>query len=382
MDERFQIHYEITVSEQDTIEHALETICLEQSVEMPADAISREIREQIAGKVIRVEQIDENGTYEAIVDFPVANTGGEVTMLLNVLFGNISLMPGYKIIDAELEKLPFLPGPSFGIPGVRKKTAIYDRALSCTAIKPLGFSAKEFGNVVYEFALGGLDIIKDDHGLTNQRYAPFEDRLKACVDAVKRAADKTGRRSSYYPNITGAPEVTLRRYEMACKAGADGVLFMPHLTGLEILTRLASQKGPIPLMIHPAFSGSQTIHDDQGFSPPFLYGRLWRSLGADFAIYPNVRGRFSYTGDECISINRACRSSGSRFATVFPTPGGGINRTTIPKWLSLYGPDTVFLISGSLYQHPDGVRAAAEEFRQQLASPEELLWKQSNETEI
>lgn len=372
MSERFQIHYEITVGEQDSIESALETICLEQTVEMPPDAISDEIRENIAGKVISVEQTSQENCYEAIIDFPVANAGGEVTMLLNILFGNISLMPGYKIIDAELEKLPFLPGPAFGINGVRKKTGIYDRALSCTAMKPLGFSAEEFGKITYEFALGGLDIIKDDHGLTNQRYAPFEDRLNACVTAVKRAADKTGRHSSYYPNITSAPEETLRRYDMACKAGADGVLFMPHLTGLEILTRLASQKGPIPLMIHPAFSGSQTIHDDQGFSPSFLYGRLWRSLGADFAIYPNARGRFSYTEDECIAINQAARSSKSRFRRVFPTPGGGINRATIPKWLSLYGQDTVFLIGGSLYKHPGGIQEAAREFRQQLASqPEE-----------
>ena len=372
MNERFQIHYEITVSEQDSIDSALETICLEQSVEMPRDAISDELWDHIAGKVIDVRQTPKENVYEAVIDFPIANAGGEITMLLNILFGNISLMPGYKIIDAELEKLPFLPGPSFGIDGVRKQTGIYDRALSCTAIKPLGFSAEEFGNLTYEFALGGLDIIKDDHGLTNQRYAPFEDRLKACVTAVKRAADKTGRRSLYFPNITSAPDETLRRYEIACETGADGVLFMPHLTGLEILTRLASQRGPIPLMIHPAFSGSQTIHDDQGFSPSFLYGRLWRSLGADFAIYPNAKGRFSYTEEECIAINRAARSTNSRFARVFPTPGGGINRATIPKWLSLYGPDTVFLIGGSLYKHPNGIEAAAREFRQQLASqPEE-----------
>lgn len=367
MDERFQIHYEITVSEPDTIESALETICLEQTVEMPADAISKEIREHIAGKVISVEPTAEKDTYAAIIDFPIANTGREVTMLLNLLFGNISLMPGYKIIDAELEKLDFLPGPAYGIEGVRKKLDIYDRALSCTAIKPLGFTAEEFGNLTYEFALGGLDIIKDDHGLTNQRYAPFEERLKACVAAVEHAADKTGRRSAYFPNITGSPEVTLRRYEMACEAGADGALFMPHLTGLEILSRLAAQNGPLPLMIHPAFSGSQTIHDDQGFSPSFLYGRLWRSLGADFAIYPNARGRFSYTQDECLAINHAARLS-SRFARVFPTPGGGINRATIPKWLSLYGSDTVLLIGGSLYKHPDGIQEAAREFRQQLVN--------------
>ncbi len=368
MSERFQIHYEITIDEWDSIDKAIETICLEQSIEMPGNAVTPGIREKIAGHPVSVREDPETGKYHATIAFPVANTGGEVTTLLNILFGNISMMPGFKIVDAELEELPFLPGPAFGITGFREKAGIRNRALSCTALKPLGLKPEELGRLTYEFARGGLDIIKDDHGLTNQVYAPFEERLRACVAAVQRAADETGRRSCYFPNITASPEETVRRYERACECGADGVLLIPHLTGLETLSCLAGQKGPLPLMIHPAFSGSYTIHNDHGFTPAFLYGRLWRALGADFSIYPNAGGRFSYSQDECTAINEACRSETSRFAAAFPTPGGGISRTTIPGWLSLYGTDTVFLIGGSLYLHPGGVCRAAREFEEQLLS--------------
>lgn len=49
--------------------------------------------------------------------------------------------------------------------------------------------------------LGGMDFIKDDHGLSDQPTSPFDDRLQACVDAVGAANAKTGFRSIYVPSI-------------------------------------------------------------------------------------------------------------------------------------------------------------------------------------
>lgn len=42
-----------------------------------------------------------------------------------------------------------------------------------SAIKPLGRSPKELGKMVYDLAMGGCPIIKDDHSLMNQDYAPL-----------------------------------------------------------------------------------------------------------------------------------------------------------------------------------------------------------------
>ena len=38
--------------------------------------------------------------------------------------------------------------------------------------------------MAYDFAKGGIDLIKDDHGLANQNYAPYEERVRACCAAV------------------------------------------------------------------------------------------------------------------------------------------------------------------------------------------------------
>lgn len=344
-----------------------EWICLEQSVELPDEVLDSKIRQDIVGKIRDVAQIQEQ-IWKVEIQFPIDNVGTEVSQFLNVLYGNISLVDGIKVVDLEWEKLTeIFPGPAFGISGVREQIGEKNRPLSCTALKPMGFSPGKLGRLCFEFARGGLDIIKDDHGLANQSYAEFEDRVKACVLAVKRAFEETGNRARYYPNIT-ADGGSIERYRRAYEMGADGVLFSPHLVGLDQLALLRKDPTPLPIMAHPSFSGSLVVSRSHGFSHDFLYGSLWRALGADFVIYPNVGGRFNFTAEQCEAINTAARTSDSPFKPCFPTPGGGVEAAQVHEWKKRYGVDTVFLIGGSLYKNEAGVFTAAKEFRQALES--------------
>ena len=56
--------------------------------------------------------------------------------------------------------------------------------------------------MVYDLALGGCPIIKDDHSLMDQHYAPFKERVLQCVMALADAKEKTGRKSMYIANCT------------------------------------------------------------------------------------------------------------------------------------------------------------------------------------
>ena len=406
----FTVTYHITLFEGETIAGKLEGICYEQSVEMPPDAISDDIRGRIVGLVTEYEETGLQ-TYRATIDWPTANTGYELTQFLNVLYGNISLNPGIMVTgldwgafssDAATENggtvksaagtgstephyadagsiggqpsgstsTPLISslfsGPSFGIGGIRSLLNIPERPLSATALKPMGLTAAELGDLCYRFALGGIDIIKDDHGLADQPYAPFRERVRACTDAIRRAADTTGRMAVYMPNITGSWPDMMNRFETAREHGAGGVMIAPHITGLAALGELARQDGGLPIAAHPAFSGSYTQHVGSGFSKAFLYGELWRALGADMVIYPNAGGRFSFSREECLQLNHAARRPLSGFRSCFPMPGGGIQRQNLPEWVKSYGPDTVYLLGGSLYEHPDGIEAAAREIRDVL----------------
>jgi ribulose-bisphosphate carboxylase large chain len=283
------------------------------------------------------------------------------------MFGNISIKPTIRITDFDPGSLASLfPGPMFGIDGIRSLTSVYERPLSCTALKPLGSSPDTLAGIAFEAALGGIDIIKDDHGLANQPMARFESRVKHSVSAIKKAEQKTGKKTLYFPNITAQFEDLIQRAELALEYGADGLLISPQLTGLSALAYLARSSLELPIMAHPAFSGPFTIHPLSGIAPDVYFGKLWRALGADSVIYPNAGGRFSYTLDQCHSINSACRGEFANCRSAFPAPGGGIDRHTVADWKGRYGNDTIFLIGGSLYLHPGGMKKAAAEFQQSL----------------
>ncbi|MDX1617842.1 MAG: RuBisCO large subunit C-terminal-like domain-containing protein [Balneolaceae bacterium] len=359
----FTITYRVKVSDGESVDQKIESICLEQSVELPLQVLSETFEQKVVGKPAEKKQLAED-TYEVTIRWPVENIGAEISNFLNILYGNISLQPGIKVIDSEWPLLngPLFGGPAFGIGKLRDRYAIQSRALSATALKPVGSNAEELADLAYRFARGGIDIIKDDHGLANQEYAPFGKRVEACMRAISKAADETGVRSYYFPHITALARDTIKRYETAAELGADGVLLCPHIAGMETMHQLARTDIDLPIIAHPAFSGGLTTNADHGLTPAYLYGKLWRALGADFVIYPNVGGRFSLTREQCEAINREARQPDSPFLRSFPMPAGGMKRETIGRWIETYGPDTVFLVGGSLYEHPDGIEQASEEF--------------------
>lgn len=363
----FTITYEIGTGDKGSINQKVEKICLEQSAELPRHLLSSSLADKVVGNEVFRQQLESN-RYQVVIKWPTANIGGEITNLLNILYGNISLQPGIRIVEADWEPLvrECLGGPALGISDIRERFATEGRAFAATALKPIGLSADELADLCSQFAKGGIDIIKDDHGLANQTYAPFLERVKACVAAVQRVEEEHGQRSYYFPNITASGETTLEHYKSAAEHGADGVLLCPHITGLATMHALARLDIDLPIMAHPAFSGSLTTVRGRGFSPNFLYGQLWRALGADFVIYPNTGGRFSFTAQECQTINRAARSSDSPFNRAFPVPAGGLKLGNIAQWVETYGDDTVFLMGGGLYQHEGGLEDASHKFRDKL----------------
>jgi ribulose 1,5-bisphosphate carboxylase large subunit-like protein len=54
------------------------------------------------------------------------------------------------------------------------------------------------------------------------------------------------------------------------------------------------------------------------------------------------------------------------FKTTFPVPAGGIQLSSVEDYKHLYGNETIFLIGGSLYEHPDGLEKATRIFQEAL----------------
>ena len=347
--ERFLVTYELFGAEADC-RTAAEEICVEQSVEFPAVVLPEgEIPGQILGRVEDFSNAGEN-TWKALISF-CAETAGEFTQFLNVVFGNFSMKQNVRVAHIELSPslFEFIRGPRFGIEGIRDLLQEYEKPLLMTALKPLGLSSKDFADLIRVYAENGIQIVKDDHGLADQKFAPYKERVKYCCDAAKASYEKTGKRFLYVPNVTAPFNELRERALWAKECGAGGIMVSPALTGLDAMKALAEDDEiALPVLSHPAFSGSNVVNR-HGFAMQVYYGTLMRLAGADAVIFPNYGGRFSFTKEECLGIAHAGTEPLHNLKTMMSCPSGGMQMNRIPELLEVFGRDICLLIGGGLF---------------------------------
>lgn len=351
--ERFRVVYHLTGDEAAARAKA-EDIIIEQTIEFPAElAPQGDIREHIFGRIESFDALDGGG-YAAVISYANEVAGSDLVQFLNVVYGNISIKPGIRVIrfDLPASKLAEFRGPRFGRQGIRDLVKVYDRPLMCSALKPMGLPPADIAQMAYEFALGGLDLIKDDHGLADQAFGLFRERVERCTEAVAKANQQTGLNCLYLPNVTTRADLVLEYTQFARAVGAGGVLICPGLTGFDVMRTLADDDNlALPIMSHPSFYGVYATSPNNGFAHGALYGQLQRLAGADMSVYPNFGGRFSFSVDECQSIAAATEAPLGDLKPIFPAPGGGITMETMPRIRGVYGKDVVYLVGGGLHRH-------------------------------
>jgi len=339
-------------------------IAVEQSVEMPVTAISDEtVLKDIVGEAIGIRETG-SGVYDVNIALSTATMGNDPGQLLNMLFGNSSLQETVRLVDAELSDatIGLFGGPRHGIEGLRRRCGAAGRALTCSALKPQGLSPAGLADIAYELALGGIDFIKDDHGLADQAYSPFAGRVEACAGAVRRANRETGFRTHYAPNISGDLDAMREQLSLAAAEGVDTALIEPMICGVSNFHRLVKDFPAIAFIAHPAMAGPSHI------APPLLLGKLFRLFGADVTVYPNYGGRFSYSKETCLRIAEEARRPCGNLKPCLPAPAGGMTLDRVPELLDFYGKDTMLLIGGSLLAAKDRLRQETSAFVSRAAS--------------
>lgn len=326
------------------IEARAQAIAVEQSVEMPVSAIDDPyVLSEIVGRVEGIAE-RERGLFEVRISLAVATTGSEAGQLVNMLFGNSSIHDDVVLEDALLpaELTAAFPGPNRGLIGLRELAGAERRALTCSALKPQGLPPRELADLARRLALGGLDFIKDDHGLADQAYSRFAERVGACAAAVREASRETGRLTRYVPSLSGNLDQLRAQVALAREAGLAMVLLAPMIVGLPQLRALAAENPAMAFMAHPALAGASRI------APPLLLGKLFRLFGADATIFPNHGGRFGYSRATCAGLAEAARAPWGDIRSCVPVPAGGMTPERVPEMLDFYGPDAMLLIGGGL----------------------------------
>ena len=141
---RFRAIY-LLQGDQKTARARAEDICIEETIEYPAELVpAGGIREHVFGRIESFEPFGE-ARYRAVISFADEISGYELPQLVNVLFGNISMKPGIRLVELDLSGslLSRFKGPRFGINGLRELLGVYNRPLLATATKPMGLSASQ-----------------------------------------------------------------------------------------------------------------------------------------------------------------------------------------------------------------------------------------------
>jgi ribulose-bisphosphate carboxylase large chain len=350
---RFHAIYHVR-SDARSIEARAQAIAVEQSVETSLSAIEdRQILDEIVGKVEAISHIG-SGTFAVRIALARATAGNDAGQLVNMLFGNTSLQEDVVLHDAEFpdDVVATFGGPNIGLAGLRARAGAAGRALTCSALKPQGLSPMRLGELAARFARGGIDYIKDDHGLADQSYSPFAARCEAVMKALR----ETGARARYVPSLSGDLDALRAQIGAARNAGVDTVMVQPMIMGLSNFARLAAENRDLAFFAHPTLAGAARI------APQFLFGKVFRMLGADALVFPNHGGRFGYTPETCRAIAETALAEWHGLKPAVPVPAGGMTTNRVGEMLDFYGSEVMLLIGGALLDARERLTEATAAF--------------------
>ena len=168
----------------------------------------REAMQKHLGEVMSVEVHEADGMAageryaDITIGYPDVNFSlRDIPALLVTVFGKISMDGRIKLNSWFLGWLPSaFPGPKFGLNGVRDLLGVHDRPLLMSIFKSvIGLDADELREQFIRQALGGVDLIKDDEILFENKLTPIEKRVEVCMKAAEQARQETGKKLLYEP---------------------------------------------------------------------------------------------------------------------------------------------------------------------------------------
>lgn len=363
---RFTVTYRIAAEEKTALDMA-KNICVEQTVEFPAAHIECDvIQEHIIGRI--EEFVPDHGAYLAHISYSNQCATEEFSQFFNVVFGNSSLIPGITVMHIGLseEQKKLFSGPKYGVKGMREKLGVEKRALGFTALKPMGLPTEALADEAYRCALGGVDMIKDDHGLMNQTFSQYKERVKAVCQAVKWGNEERGGHAIYVPNLSGSTVEIMDRIRYAEECGAGGIMLAPGLVGYDMM-QYAAAHTDLPVIAHPAMAGCLLDKGSGGFDCSCILGQLPRICGADFTVFPNFGGRFSLSQEQCRSIAARCGEVCGNMPAIFPCPAGGMTFDKLDIMKAFYGADVALLMGGGLFTVTPDLVSNCETYVKRLA---------------
>ncbi len=309
---------------------------------------------------------------------------GNMPQILSSIAGNIfgmKALEGLRLVDVKWPKnlINSFKGPQYGIKGIRDLLKVKRRPITATVPKPkVGYYAEEHAQHGYEIWTGGVDLLKDDENLSNQRFNRFEKRLDLSMKMRDKAENETGERKSYLINITAEVDEMKRRAKLVKDFNNEYVMIDILTIGWAAVQTIREECEKLGLAIHAhrAFHAAFDRNPNHGMSMKVLaeiariqgvdqlhIGGLGKLAGDKKEVYNNyikIALNSNEADDEVLEQNwygmQNCLSVCS----------GGVHPGIIHRLMELLSTDIAVQVGGGVLGHPGGTKSGAKALRQAI----------------
>ncbi|OGR24244.1 MAG: hypothetical protein A2139_11230 [Desulfobacca sp. RBG_16_60_12] len=329
-----------------------------------------ELRRKLTGKCVGYYEIpcDDPYTKKAIVQIalPIDAWQANAPMLLLAVAGNcFAVSNKSRVLDVTFPKeiVEQFPGPKFGVEGMRKLLGVPDRPLSLHIIKPkMGMTPEQTAAQVYDTAVGGADLAKDDEMCSDVYNSDTIDRVTAVAKAVERAQQKTGKKLCYLASITDDVDKVADKAKRAIEAGAGGLL-LAYSAGFSMLKVLAADPDiNVPILLHP----SHMVSLLPSISWPTL-AKFVRLCGGDMMMGPTIWSSMPVTSlEEAMRTAQVVQAPMYGLKKMWAMPSAGVHPGLVDVLIDEYGKDVIVPTGGGMLGHPGGYTAGAKAIQQAI----------------
>ena len=305
--------------------------------------------------------------YRLTLSWPLANIGPSLPNLMATVAGNLyELRPVKSLLlldfDLPLAFADAYPGPAFGIAGTRALTGVPQAPLIGTIIKPsVGLSAADTAAMVEQLCAAGIDFIKDDELQADGPACPFDERVRLCMQVIRKHAERSGRKVMYAFNLTGELDEMRRRHDLVVSEGGTAVMLSLNSVGMSGFNAFRRHS---QLPIHAHRNGWGYLQTGWSY---VAWQKLWRLAGVDHMHVNGIANKFQEDDDSVIASARACLQPMFNHKPCAVMPVFSSGQTVMqaePTWQRLQSADLIFLAGGGLFAHPGGIAAGVSALRQ------------------
>ena len=304
--------------------------------------------------------------------------------ILSSIAGNIfgmKALEGLRLVDVQWPKniLNSFKGPQYGIKGIRDLLNVKKRPITATVPKPkVGYFAEEHAQHGYEIWTGGVDLLKDDENLSNQKFNRFEKRLDLSMKMRDKAENETGERKSYLINITSEVDEMKSRAKLVKDFNNEYVMIDILTIGWAAVQTIREECEKLGLAIHAhrAFHAAFDRNPNHGMSMKVL-AEIARMQGVDQL---HIGGLGKLAGDKTEVLNnykKIAQNSNEDdvevlaqnwygMKNVLSVCSGGVHPGIIHRLIELLSTDIAVQVGGGVLGHPGGTRSGAKALRQAI----------------